>query len=126
MGMAKVLLAEDHDDNREMLLRRISRAGFEVRGACHGEEAVTQALDWKPELILMDISMPIMSGLDATRLIRQKLGASVRIIALTAHAMDESREACLEAGCDAFATKPVEWPHLLDEMNRQLAKSASQ
>jgi CheY-like chemotaxis protein len=123
--MPKVLLAEDHDDNREMLMRRLSRAGFDVRGACHGEDAVYQAIDWKPDIVLMDVSMPIMSGLDATRMIRQKLGTKMRIIALTAHAMNESRDACLEAGCDAFATKPIEWSHLLDEINRQLAKSQS-
>ncbi len=118
--MSKVLLAEDHEDNREMLMRRLLRAGFDVRGACHGEDAVNQAIDWNPDLILMDISMPIMSGLDATRMIRHKLGTKTRIIALTAHAMNESREACLEAGCNAFATKPIEWAHLLDEINRQL------
>ena len=120
--MSRVLLAEDHEDNREMLMRRLSRVGFEVRGACHGEDAVNQAIDWKPDLILMDVSMPIMSGLDATRLIRQKLGTNMRIIALTAHAMNESREACLEAGCDAFATKPIEWAHLLEEINRQITQ----
>jgi CheY-like chemotaxis protein len=113
------LLAEDHDDNREMLMRRLTRAGFEVRGASDGQDALTQALAWKPDLVLMDVSMPIMSGLDATRLIREKLGATIKVIALTAHAMNESREACFEAGCDAFATKPVDWPNLMEEMNRQ-------
>jgi CheY-like chemotaxis protein len=117
--MSRVLLAEDHEDNREMLIRRLVRAGFEVRGACDGEDAVRQAKDWKAELVLMDISMPIMSGLDATRLSRQKPGISLCIIALTAHAMNESREACLETGCDAFATKPIESAYLLDEINRQ-------
>jgi two-component system, cell cycle response regulator DivK len=118
--MFKVLLAEDHDDNRDMLLRRLGRAGFEVRGAIDGGDAVAQALEWKPDLILMDVSMPIMSGLEATIKIREKTGQSIRIIALTAHAMNESRDACMEAGCDAFATKPVDLPSLIKEIEHQL------
>jgi two-component system, cell cycle response regulator DivK len=121
--MFKVLLAEDHDDNRDMLLRRLGRAGYEVRGAVDGGDALQQALDWKPDLILMDVSMPIMSGLEATVKIREKTGQSMRIIALTAHAMNESRDACMEAGCDAFATKPVDLPSLLKEIENQLGNS---
>ncbi len=117
--MQRILLAEDHYDNRDMLMRRLTRAGFDVRGAGDGQDAVNQALAWKPDLVLMDMSMPIISGLDATRQIREKLGATIKVIALTAHAMNEAREACLEAGCDAFATKPVDWPHLMEEMKRQ-------
>lgn len=119
--MFKILLAEDHDDNRDMLLRRLSRAGYDVRGAVDGGDAVEQALNWKPDLILMDVSMPIMSGLEATVNIRESVGQSMRIIALTAHAMNESRDACMEAGCDAFATKPVDLPGLLKEIENQLA-----
>jgi two-component system, cell cycle response regulator DivK len=121
--MFKVLLAEDHDDNRDMLLRRLGRAGYEVRGAIDGGDAVAQALEWKPDLILMDVSMPIMSGLEATIKIREKTGQSIRIIALTAHAMNESRDACMEAGCDAFATKPVDLPSLVKEIEHQLGSS---
>jgi two-component system, cell cycle response regulator DivK len=121
--MFKVLLAEDHDDNRDMLLRRLGRAGYEVRGAVDGGDALQQALDWKPDLILMDVSMPIMSGLEATVKIREKTGQSIRIVALTAHAMNESRDACMEAGCDAFATKPVDLPSLLKEIENQLSNS---
>ena len=117
--MKTVLLAEDHDDNREMLLRRLARAGYDARGVCDGAEAVAAALSWRPDVILMDVSMPVMSGLDATRRIRAEGGADLKIIALTAHAMNESREACFEAGCDAFATKPVDLPALLAEMRRQ-------
>jgi two-component system, cell cycle response regulator DivK len=119
--MTKILLAEDHDDNREMLLRRLARAGYEARGVCDGAEAVQAALEWNPDLILMDVSMPVMSGLDATRHLREQPGADFKVIALTAHAMNESREACLEAGCDGFATKPVDLPALLVEIERQLA-----
>jgi two-component system, cell cycle response regulator DivK len=106
-----------------MLLRRLGRAGYEVRGAVDGGDALQQALDWKPDLILMDVSMPIMSGLEATVKIREKTGQSIRIVALTAHAMNESRDACMEAGCDAFATKPVDLPSLLKEIENQLSNS---
>ena len=118
--MIKILLAEDHDDNRDMLLRRLVRAGYDVHGAIDGADAVQQAVDWQPDLILMDVSMPVMSGLEATVKIREKMGRSIRIIALTAHAMNESRDACMEAGCDAFATKPVDLPNLLKEIELQL------
>lgn len=118
--MYKILLAEDHDDNRDMLMRRLSRAGYDVRGAVDGGDAVAQVLSWKPDLVLMDVSMPVMSGLEATRKIREALGQSIRIIALTAHAMNESRDACMEAGCDAFATKPVDLAGLIKEINAQL------
>jgi two-component system cell cycle response regulator DivK len=121
--MFKVLLAEDHDDNRDMLLRRLGRAGYDVRGAVDGGDAVTQALAWLPDLILMDVSMPIMSGLEATKKIRERMGQKVRIIALTAHAMNESRDACMEAGCDAFATKPVDLPNLLKEIELQMGNA---
>jgi two-component system, cell cycle response regulator DivK len=121
--MFKVLLAEDHDDNRDMLLRRLARAGYDVRGAIDGGDALQQAVDWRPDLILMDVSMPIMSGLEATVKIREKTGRSIRIIALTAHAMNESRDACIEAGCDAFATKPVDLPSLLKEIENQLGNT---
>jgi two-component system, cell cycle response regulator DivK len=118
--MYKILLAEDHDDNRDMLLRRLGRAGYDVRGAVDGGDALQQALDWQPDLVLMDVSMPVMSGLEATQKIREKTGKAMRIIALTAHAMNESRDACMEAGCDAFATKPVDLPALLKEIELQL------
>jgi two-component system, cell cycle response regulator DivK len=121
--MFKILLAEDHDDNRDMLLRRLGRAGYDVRGAVDGGDALQQALDWQPDLILMDVSMPIMSGLEATVKIREKTGSTIRIIALTAHAMNESRDACMEAGCDAFATKPVDLPSLIKEIEHQLGSS---
>jgi two-component system, cell cycle response regulator DivK len=119
--MFKILLAEDHDDNRDMLLRRLGRSGYDVRGAIDGGDAVEQAFSWQPDLILMDVSMPVMSGLEATVKIREKFGSQMRIIALTAHAMNESRDACMEAGCDAFATKPVDLPGLLKEIELQLS-----
>lgn len=114
--MIRVLLAEDHDDNREMLVRRLTRAGFEVRAVADGQQACEAALSWRPDVVLMDVSMPVMSGLDATRAIRAAGASDLRIIALTAHAMMESREQCLAAGCDGFATKPVDLPTLLQDI----------
>jgi two-component system, cell cycle response regulator DivK len=114
--MIRVLLAEDHDDNREMLVRRLTRVGYEVRAVVDGQQAVEMALAWRPDVTLMDVSMPVMSGLDATRAIRAEAGASLKVIALTAHAMAESRDQCLAAGCDSFATKPVDLPALLKEI----------
>lgn len=109
-----ILLAEDHPDNREMLARRLERKGYKVSFAVDGKEAVERFFELKPDLVLMDISMPIMSGLEATREIRAaETGARTPIVALTAHAMESARNECLDAGCDAFSTKPVDFPALL-------------
>ncbi len=110
----RILVAEDHPDNREMLMRRLARRGHDVHPAENGREAVDRALALNPDLILMDISMPIMSGIEATRALRATEGGRhMRIIALTAHAMIDARQECVEAGCDAFATKPVDFPALI-------------
>jgi CheY-like chemotaxis protein len=110
----RVLIAEDNEDNREMLSRRLVRRGWSVIIAENGKQAVEMARAERPDLILMDIGMPLMSGLDATRTLRQDQdGASYRIIALTAHAMETTRQECMAVGCDGFATKPVDFPALL-------------
>ncbi len=110
----RVLLAEDNPDNREMLARRLERRGFTVDMAEDGALAVAAANANTPDVVLMDVSMPVMSGLEATRALRAAPHtASLKIIALTAHAMASAREECLDAGCDAFATKPVDFPSLL-------------
>ncbi|MGD9816903.1 MAG: response regulator [Hyphomonadaceae bacterium] len=110
----RILIAEDHPDNREMLTRRLQRRGYEVHVAENGAEAVEKAKTCAPDLILMDISMPVMSGIEATKLIRTTPDVSrVRIVALTAHAMESARRECLEAGCDDFATKPVDFAGLV-------------
>ncbi|MEQ1617272.1 MAG: response regulator [Terricaulis sp.] len=110
----RILIAEDHPDNREMLMRRLVRRGYEVHTAENGAEAVEKAKTCAPDLILMDISMPIMSGIEATRTLRRSPGGSeVKIVALTAHAMESARLECLEAGCDGFATKPVDFAGLV-------------
>jgi two-component system cell cycle response regulator DivK len=110
----RILIAEDHPDNREMLTRRLERRGYEVRCAENGAEAVDMAKESLPDLILMDISMPVMSGIEATKMLRQTPDTSgVKIVALTAHAMESARRECMEAGCDDFATKPVDFAGLI-------------
>jgi CheY-like chemotaxis protein len=108
----RILVAEDHTDNRELLMRRLTRRGHEVHGAENGAEAVDRTLALSPDVVLMDLSMPIMSGLDATRAIRAA-GFDTRIIALTAHVMPEARQECFDAGCNAFASKPVDFVGLV-------------
>lgn len=111
----RILVAEDNIDNQEIIRRRLERAGHEVLIAANGVEAVERAKADRPDLILMDISMPIMSGIEATQAIRRTPeGAEVPIIALTAHAMEGDAERCLTVGCNAFATKPVRFSALLD------------
>lgn len=121
----RILIAEDHADNREMLTRRLERRGYEVHTAENGQEAVERAQSLTPDLILMDISMPVMSGLEATRALR-KLPATrtIKIIALTAHAMDSARQECMDAGCDAFATKPVDFAALLSTIENVALRAA--
>jgi CheY-like chemotaxis protein len=122
----RILLAEDNPDNRDMLIRRLVKRGYEVLIACDGIEAVDRAIADQPHLILMDISMPGMSGLEATRAIRAHadLGISqVPIIALTAHAMASDRLQCEEAGCTGFATKPVDFPSLLAQIAQALGQT---
>lgn len=110
----RILIAEDHADNREMLVRRLERRGYEVHAAVNGAEAVEKAKACAPDLILMDISMPVMSGIEATRALRSAPGGQrTKIVALTAHAMESTRLECMDAGCDAFATKPVDFPGLI-------------
>ena len=111
----KILLAEDNVDNREMLTRRLIRKGFDVVCAVNGQEATEMAVSETPDLILMDISMPILSGIEATQAIRAGgAEANTPIIALTAHAMESDYKKCMEAGCNAFATKPVDFKNLLE------------
>lgn len=121
----RVLIAEDNTENLDMLRRRLERRGFAVFAAGDGQQAIEQTLALKPDIVLMDVSMPVLSGLEATRAIRQKPEiAKTPIVALTAHAMDGDRARCLEAGCDAYATKPVDLPSLIATMERLVPGSA--
>lgn len=119
--MAKILLVEDNEMNRDMLSRRLARRGFEVVVAVDGREGVTAAQRESPDVILMDMSLPVTDGWEATRLIRAGAGtAHIPVIALTAHAMAGDRDKALEAGCNDYDTKPVELERLLEKIARLL------
>ncbi len=119
--MAKILLVEDNELNRDMLSRRLIRRGYEVVMATDGEEALASAATEQPDLILMDMSLPKIDGWEATRRLKADPGLrAIPVIALTAHAMSGDREKALEAGCDEFDTKPIEFERLLGKMERLL------
>lgn len=122
--MAKILLVEDNELNRDMLSRRLTKRGYQVVTAVDGAEGVAKARSERPDLILMDMSLPVLHGWDATRAIREEPDIeSIPVIALTAHAMAGDREKALEAGCDDFDTKPVDLPRLLEKMEKLLGAS---
>jgi CheY-like chemotaxis protein len=119
--MTRILLVEDNEMNRDMLSRRLSRAGYEVVIAVDGPRGISAARSESPDLILMDMSLPEIDGWEATR--RLKTDAVTRhipVIALTAHAMVSDRQKALEAGCDDYDTKPVDLPRLLGKMQAVL------
>jgi CheY-like chemotaxis protein len=119
--MAKVLLVEDNETNRDMLSRRLVRRGFEVVFAVNGKQGVDLARSEKPDIILMDMSLPIMDGWEATRCVKSDDATrSVPVIGLTAHAMSGDREKAIEAGCDDYDTKPVELDRLIGKIERLL------
>lgn len=121
--MPKILLVEDNEMNRDMLSRRLMRNGFTVAMAVDGQKGVELAGQEAPDLILMDISLPVIDGWEATRRIKSDPGtAAIPIIALTAHAMTQDREKAFAVGCDDFDAKPVELPRLLEKINALLAK----
>ncbi|ACX94998.1 response regulator [Halothiobacillus neapolitanus] len=121
--MARILLVEDNEMNRDMLSRRLARKGYEVLLAVDGGEGVAMAKSQQPDLILMDMSLPVLDGWEATRAIRAEPATeAIPIIALTAHAMDGERAKALEAGCNDFDTKPVDLPRLLEKIEQQMAK----
>ncbi|MFA7665115.1 MAG: response regulator [Burkholderiaceae bacterium] len=123
--MRRILLVEDNEMNRDMLSRRLVRHGYEVAIAVDGGEALERAREFEPALILMDLSLPVVDGWEATR--RLKRDAATRhipVIALTAHAMAGDRERALEAGCDDFDTKPVDLTGLLNRIEGLLGSGA--
>lgn len=119
--MAKILLVEDDEMSWDMLSRRLQRKGYEVVIEVDGERAVEIARSESPELILMDISLPVIDGWEATRRIKALPETrSIPIIALTAHAMPEDREKAMEAGCDDYDTKPIEFTRLIEKIDALL------
>ncbi len=121
--MSKILLVEDNEMNRDMLSRRLARNGFDVVMAVDGEQGVLMAQSERPDLILMDMSLPILDGWEATRRVRAgEATSSIPIIALTAHAMSGDREKAIEAGCNDYDTKPIEMSRLLEKIKVLLAR----
>src|SRR4029077_15236125 len=119
--MAKILLVEDNEMNRDMLSRRLERRGYTVVLALDGEQGVSLARSEKPDLILMDMSLPVMDGWEATRQLKSTPETKgIPIIALTAHAMASDEQKAREAGCDDFDTKPIELARLLDKITARL------
>lgn len=119
--MARILLVEDNETNRDMLTRRLTRRGHDVSIAVDGADALKAARNVAPDLILMDMSLPILSGWEATRELKaDEATASIPVIALTAHAMTGDREKALKAGCDEFETKPIEFPRLIEKISALL------
>jgi two-component system cell cycle response regulator DivK len=122
----KILLVEDNEMNRDMLSRRLIRRGFDVPMAVDGQLAIDMSVSEAPDLILMDISLPVVNGWDATRAIRANPAtAKIPIIALTANANESDRAAALAAGCDDYDTKPVDVVRLLEKINALLPGAAS-
>lgn len=120
--MPKLLLVEDNENNRDMLSRRLIRKGYELVMAADGAEGVAMANTEKPDLILMDMSLPVMDGWEATRALkRNERTRHIPVIALTALAMAGDREQALAAGCDDYDAKPVELPRLLEKIERLLS-----
>jgi two-component system cell cycle response regulator DivK len=119
--MTKVLVVEDNEMNRDMLSRRLIRRGFQVIFAVDGQQGVDLARSERPDIILMDMSLPVVDGWEATRRVKSDDATrSVPVIGLTAHAMAGDREKAIEAGCDDYDTKPVELERLIGKMERLL------
>jgi two-component system cell cycle response regulator DivK len=124
--MAKILLVEDNEMNRDMLSRRLTRQGHEVLIAVDGAAGVAMTSAERPDLVLMDMSLPVLDGWEATqRLKGDPATRDIPVIALTAHAMAADKEKALAAGCDDYDTKPIELQRLLEKMNRLLRAGAA-
>jgi two-component system, cell cycle response regulator DivK len=120
--MAKILLIEDNEANRDALSRHLKRRGYEVVMAVDGQQGIAMTRSEAPALILMDMSLPVLDGWEATRQLKaDPQTGSIPVIALTAHAMAGDRAKALEAGCDDYDTKPVEFPRLLAKIQALLA-----
>ena len=116
--MTKVLIVEDNEMNRDMLSRRLQRKGFDVEIAVDGQEGIDMAASGSPDVVLMDMSLPVIDGWEATRRLKADPATkSIPVIALTAHAMEGDREKALEAGCDDYDTKPINFKRLLEKID---------
>jgi two-component system, cell cycle response regulator DivK len=123
--MTKILLVEDNEMNRDMLSRRLTRNGYEVAIAIDGQQGVEMAASEAPDIILMDMSLPVIDGWEATRRVKAaEATKAIPIIALTAHAMVGDREKAIEAGCTDYDTKPIDLPRLLGKIQALLQQSA--
>lgn len=124
--MPKILLVDDTEDNRDMLTRRLQKRGFDVVGAVDGVDACEKALAETPDLILMDMQMPVMDGYEATRTIKSEAATrDIPVVGLTAHAMAGDREKALAAGCDDYEAKPINFSQLLDTIQTLLEKRST-
>jgi len=122
--MPTLLIVEDNEMNLDMLSRRLKKRGFDIVAAMDGQQAVTMAVELQPDLILMDLGLPVINGWEASRQIKATQStATIPIIALTGHAMDEDRTLALDAGCDDFDSKPIEFTRLLEKISRLLNNS---
>jgi len=122
--MTKILLVEDNEVNRDMLSRRLVRKGYEVIMALDGRQAVEMAAAETPDLILMDMSLPVIDGWEATRQVKAAPATrAIPVIALTAHAMAGDREKAIQAGCDDYDTKPIDLPRLLEKITALLERT---
>lgn len=124
--MAKILIVEDNILNREMLSRRLERKGFEILIAVDGQEGIDKASSESPDLILMDMSLPVLDGWEATRQLKadDRL-KSIPIIGLSAHAMEGDKKKAIEAGCDDYETKPVEFTRLISKLQILLGEKSN-
>jgi CheY-like chemotaxis protein len=124
--VARILLVEDNEMNRDMLARRLIRQGHEVLVAVDGAQGVAMASRDQPQVVLMDMSLPVLDGWEATRRLKADAAtAGIPVIALTAHAMESDRDQALAAGCDDYDTKPIDLPRLLAKISRLLDRGAS-
>ena len=124
--MPKILLVEDNEMNRDMLSRRLERKGYEVIIAVDGAMGVAMSAAERPDIILMDMSLPVLDGWEATRQIKASAEtSSIPVIALTAHAMSGDKDKALAAGCDEYETKPVEFARLLAKIEKSLTSSGA-
>ena len=120
--MTRILIVEDNEMNLDMLSRRLSRKGYEILSARDGQAGIDMCRAERPDLVLMDMSLPVVDGWTATRTLKSEPDTSeTPVIALTAHAMQADRDKAMDAGCDAFATKPIDLPGLLETIEKFLS-----